>query len=89
MTDEVVGWILDAHLCSAQQEMLVWIVTTTGPVVSYREPWTPVVHVEGDSERLSLLVDWLWQPEVRIRYDLLSYTFERKRTELGLSLIHI
>lgn len=83
MTDEVVGWILDAHLCSAQQEMLVWIVTTTGPVVSYREPWTPVVHVEGDSERLSILVDWLWQPEVRIRYGLLSYTFERKRTELG------
>ena len=32
------GWILDAHLCSAQLEMLVWIVTEEGSVVSFREP---------------------------------------------------
>ena len=43
------GWILDAHLCSAQLEMLVWIVTEEGSVVSFREPWHPTLHVAGSS----------------------------------------
>ena len=83
MKDEDVGWILDVHLCSAQLEMLVWIVTEQGHVSSFREPWHPVIHVAGRREHLRNLVDWLWQPELRLRYGLQDYTFEMKRTELG------
>ena len=49
------GWILDAHLCSAQLEMLVWIVTEEGSVVSFREPWHPTLHVAGSSSDLEHL----------------------------------
>ena len=83
MTDEVIGWILDAHLCSKQQDLLVWIVTEQGPVVSVREPWHPVVHVAGTALDLKNLIDWLWQPELRLRFGIQSYAFETKRTELG------
>ena len=77
------GWILDAHLCSAQLEMLVWIVTEEGSVVSFREPWHPTLHVAGSSSDLDHLVEWLSQPEIWIRYGLQRYAFERKRPELG------
>ncbi|MEC8608887.1 MAG: DNA polymerase domain-containing protein [Candidatus Thermoplasmatota archaeon] len=77
------GWILDAHLCSAQLEMLVWIVTEDGSVVSFREPWHPTLHVAGSSSDLEHLVEWLSQPELWIRYGLQRYAFERKRPELG------
>lgn len=83
MQNDVHGWILDAHLCSAQQEMLVWIATEQGPVVSFREPWHPVIYVAGRSENLQNLVDWLWQPEICLRYGLRTYAFEMKRPELG------
>lgn len=83
MQNDVHGWILDAHLCSAQQEMLVWIATEQGPVVSFREPWHPVIYVAGRSENLQNLVDWLWQPEICLRYGLRAYAFEMKRPELG------
>ena len=77
------GWILDVHLCSAQRELIVWIVTEEGTVISFREPWHPVVHVAGDPSDLRNLADWLWQPELRIRYGLQGYAFEMKRPELG------
>ena len=83
MTKEIDGWILDAHLCSAQLEMLVWIVTEQGSVVSFREPWNPVVQVAGNPTDLRNLVDWLWQPEIQLRYGLQDYAFEMKRPELG------
>ena len=77
------GWILDAHLCSAQHEMLVWIVTEEGSVVSFREPWHPTLHVAGSSSDLQHLVEWLSQPELWLRYGLQRCTFEKKRPELG------
>ena len=77
------GWILDAHLCSAQLEMLVWIVTEEGSVVSVREPWHPTLHVAGSTSDPEHLVEWLSQPEIWIRYGLQRYAFERKRPELG------
>mgnify|MGYP006253951895 CR=1 FL=1 len=91
MKDDVVGWILDAHLCSAQLEMVVWVATEQDSVVSFREPWHPVLHVSGRQNHLRNLVDWLWSPEIRLRYGLQAYAFEMKRPELGshLSLIHI
>ena len=96
MKDDVVGWILDAHLCSAQLEMVVWVATEQDSVVSFREPWQPVLHVSGRQDHLRNLVDWLWLPEIRLRYGLQAYAFEMKRPELGshdtermLSLIHI
>lgn len=83
MTNERIGWIFDAHLCSAQQEMIVWIIAENGSVFSFREAWMPTLHVAGESEHLRHLLDWLWQPEVRIKYGIQSYTFEERRTELG------
>ena len=83
MDNEVIGWILDAHLCSAQQEILVWIATEAGPVVEHRETWHPTFHVSGNRKDLQNLIDWLWQPELRLRYGVESYAFEMKRTELG------
>jgi DNA polymerase elongation subunit (family B) len=83
MADEFIGWIFDVHLCSKQQDLLVWIVTEQDSVVSVREPWNPVIHVAGCAPDLQNLVEWLWQPELRLRYGLQSYTFESKRTELG------
>ena len=77
------GWILDVHLCSAQLEMLVWIVTEEGSVASFREPWHPTLHVAGRSSDLEYLIEWLSQPEIWIRYGLQRYAFERKRPELG------
>ena len=83
MVDEIIGWILDVHLCSKQQDILVWIVTEQGSVVSVREPWHPVVHVAGTALDLKNLIDWLWQPELCLRFGIQSYAFETKRTELG------
>lgn len=83
MGDEFVGWILDAHLCSAQLEMLVWIVSEAGPVISFREAWHPTLHVSGHPDDLQNLADWLSQPELRLRYGVQHFTFEMKRTELG------
>ena len=83
MDNEVIGWILDAHLCSTQQEILVWIATEAGPVVEHRETWHPTFHVSGNRKDLQNLIDWLWQPELRLRYGIRSYAFEMKRTELG------
>ena len=83
MDNEVIGWILDAHLCSTQQEILVWIATEAGPVVEHRETWHPTFHVSGNRKDLQNLIDWLWQPELRLRYGIESYAFEMKRTELG------
>ena len=83
MKDDVVGWILDAHLCSAQLEMVVWVATEQDSVVSFREPWHPVLHVSGRQDHLRNLVDWLWLPEIRLRYGLQAYAFEMKRPELG------
>ena len=77
------GWILDAHLCSAQLEMLVWIVTEEGSVVSFREPWHPTLHVAGGSSDLEHLVEWLSQPELWLRFGLQSCIVEKKRPELG------
>ena len=73
----------DAHLCSTQQEILVWIATEAGPVVEHRETWHPTFHVSGNRKDLQNLIDWLWQPELRLRYGIESYAFEMKRTELG------
>ena len=83
MTNERIGWVFDAHLCSAQQEMIVWIISHNGSVFSYREAWMPTLHVAGESKHLHHLLDWLWQPEVRTKYGIQSYAFETKRTELG------
>ena len=83
MDNEVIGWILDAHLCSTQQEILVWIANEAGPVVEHRETWHPTFHVSGNRKDLQNLIDWLWQPELRLRYGIESYAFEMKRTELG------
>ena len=89
MDNEVIGWILDAHLCSTQQEILVWIATEAGPVVEHRETWHPTFHVSGNRKDLQNLIDWLWQPELRLRYGIESYAFEMKRTELGPSICNI
>ena len=83
MTNERIGWVFDAHLCSAQQEMIVWILSEDGSVFSFREAWMPTLHVAGESKHLHHLLDWLWQPEVRTKYGIHSYAFETKRTELG------
>jgi len=83
MTNERIGWVFDAHLCSAQQEMIVWIISEDGSVFSFREGWMPTLHVAGESKHLHHLLDWLWQPEVRMKYGIQSYAFETKRTELG------
>ena len=83
MTNERIGWVFDAHLCSAQQEMIVWIISEDGSVFSFREAWMPILHVAGESKHLHHLLDWLWQPEVRTKYGIQSYAFETKRTELG------
>ena len=60
MKDDVVGWILDAHLCSAQLEMVVWVATEQDSVVSFREPWHPVLHVSGRQDHLRNLVCLLY-----------------------------
>ena len=83
MTNERIGWVFDAHLCSAQQEMIVWIISEDGSVFSFREAWMPILHVAGESKHLHHLLDWLWQPEVRTKYGIQAYAFETKRTELG------
>ena len=69
MTNDRIGWVFDAHLCSAQQEMIVWIISHNGSVFSYREAWMPTLHVAGESKHLHHLLDWLWQPEVRTKYE--------------------
>ncbi len=83
MSDESTGWIFDVHLCSEQQEIVVWIANGQCSVFSFREPWCPVVHVSGSFSDLNNLIQWLWQPELLQRYRLHSYAFEKKRTELG------
>ena len=61
MTNERIGWVFDAHLCPAQQEMIVWIISEDGSVFSFREAWMPILHVAGESKHLHHLLDWLWQ----------------------------
>ncbi|MBT5282173.1 MAG: hypothetical protein HOL79_07150, partial [Euryarchaeota archaeon] len=78
------GWILDAHLCSNRKDMLVWIVPEDGPVFSYRERWNPSLHVSGLVSELEVLVEWLNQPEIKLKFGILSHLFEYKRLELGL-----
>tara|TARA_B110000444_G_scaffold223160_1_gene225592 strand:+ start:1576 stop:3975 length:2400 start_codon:yes stop_codon:yes gene_type:complete len=77
------GWILDAHLCSEKKEMLVWIVPKEGPVFSYREQWNPSLHVSGLVSDLEVLIEWLQQPEIKIKFGILNHLFEYKRLELG------
>ena len=85
MTDEKsTGWILDTHLCSERKEMLVWIVPEQGPVFSYSDPWSPSLHVSGLNSDLELLVDWLIQPEITLKFGIANHSFEYKRLELGL-----
>ena len=80
MTDEKsTGWILDAHLCSERKEMLVWIVPEQGPVFSYSDPWSPSLHVSGLNSDLELLVDWLIQPEITLKFGIANHSFEYKR----------
>ena len=78
------GWILDAHLCSKRKDMLVWIVPEDGPVFSYRERWNPSLYVSGLVSELEVLVEWLNQPEIKLKFGILSHLFEYKRLELGL-----
>ena len=77
------GWILDAHLCSERKDMLVWIVPEEGPVFSYREQWNPSLHVSGSNSDLEVLIEWLHQPEIQIKFGILNHLFEYKRLELG------
>ena len=42
-----------------------------------------MLHVSGRQNHLRNLVDWLWSPEIRLRYGLQAYAFEMKRPELG------
>ena len=77
------GWILDAHLCSERKDMIVWIVPKEGPVFSYREQWNPLLHVSGLVSDLEILIEWLQQPEIKIKFGILSHLFEYKRLELG------
>lgn len=78
------GWILDAHLCSEGKEMVVWIVSEEGPVFSYSEQWNPSLHISGLISELELLIEWLEQPEIKLKFGILNYSFEYKRLELGL-----
>ena len=78
------GWILDAHLCSERKEMLVWIVPEQGPVFFHSDPWSPSLHVSGSISDLELLVDWLSQPEIVLRFGITNHSFEYKRLKLGL-----
>ena len=83
-TEESDGWILDAHLCSERKDMVVWIVPKEGPVFSYRERWNPSLHVSGSLSELEILIEWLHQPEIKIKFGILNHLFEYKRLELGL-----
>jgi DNA polymerase I len=78
------GWILDAHLCSERKDMIVWIVPEEGPVFSYQEQWNPSLHVSGLVSDLEMLIEWLQQPEIKMKFGILNHLFEHKRLELGL-----
>ena len=77
------GWILDAHLCSERKDMIVWIVPEEGRVFSHREQWNPSLHVSGLVSDLEMLIEWLHQPEIKIKFGILNHLFEYKRLELG------
>ena len=78
------GWILDAHLCSERKDMIVWIVPEEGPVFSYQEQWNPSLQVSGLVSDLEMLIEWLHQPEIKMKFGILNHLFEHKRLELGL-----
>ena len=82
--EDSTGWILDAHLCSERKEMLVWIVPEQGPVFFHSDPWSPSLHVSGLISDLELLVDWLSQPEIVLKFGIINHSFEYKRLKLGL-----
>ena len=69
------GWILDAHLCSERKDMIVWIVPEDGHVFSYQEQWNPSLQVSGLVSDLEMLIEWLHQPEIKMKFGILNHLF--------------
>ena len=58
----VEGWILDVHLDSATNSMVVWIKHENGAVTRHLFQWSPTIHVHssaGDLEELEKMISSL------------------------------
>jgi len=76
----VEGWILDAYLDEKSEKIAIWIKEDGGEVTKHLIPWTPFLHVAGNSDDIKNLELKLKKTEYQMLYGEMIFSRENKMT---------